>query len=299
MNSVFHVFFGSLAARFIGWGGLPIPVRDCDRKYRLRGRGLHRCLAQLRPPAGGSGGTGAFHARRRRWPRAADDIVVSDGAERQEVAGRRPLGDRRRVRASEVIENVARNFARQPVKEGSLAMIARAQNLRTGTIQMMQAGKQRLEQRAAEGKPESGLAATFRSRRDGGKTRELQRASEDVSAERVLAYREREAEKPRPAAGVGGGCSGRAGDSVEVGPTLVPGDPLWAALYDPTTTQIGRSRSDQPVAEADIQSGRTVELASTGSSTRAGTSRRKSGSIIFRSETEQVSVTANRRAYTG
>ncbi len=62
-------------------------------------------------------------------------IVTSDGAELREVTGRRPLGDRRQVRESDVIENIARNFARQPVKEGSLAMIARAENLRVGTIQ--------------------------------------------------------------------------------------------------------------------------------------------------------------------
>jgi hypothetical protein len=146
-------------------------------------------------------------------------IVVSDGAERQEVAGRRPLGDRRQVRESDVIENVSRNFARQPVKEGSLAMIARAEDLRTGTIQKMQASKQRLEQRSAEGKPKSSLAATFRSRRDDRRARGLQPASEDAAAERrdlmqrikdigpqvreamraaaerVRAYRGREAEK--------------------------------------------------------------------------------------------------------
>ncbi|WP_254073523.1 MobF family relaxase [Acidisphaera sp. S103] len=147
-------------------------------------------------------------------------IVISDGAERQEVAGRRPLGDKRQLRESDVIENVARNFARQPIKEGSLAMIARAENLRTGTVQKMQAGKQRLEQRAVEGKAKSTLAATFRSRRDDGKVRGLQPASEievaerrdlmqrikDIgpqvreamraAAERVQAYREREVEKP-------------------------------------------------------------------------------------------------------
>jgi hypothetical protein len=146
-------------------------------------------------------------------------IVVSDGAERQEVAGRRPLGDKRQVRESDVIENMARNFARQPVKEGSLAMIARAENLRTGTIRKMQAGKQRLEQRAVEGKAKSTLAATSQSRRDDGKARGLQPASESEAAERrdlmqrikdigpqvreamraaverVRAYREREAEK--------------------------------------------------------------------------------------------------------
>jgi hypothetical protein len=131
-------------------------------------------------------------------------IVISDGTERQEVAGRRPLGDKRQLRESDVIENVARNFARQPIKEGSLAMIARAENLRTGTVQKMQAGKQRLEQRAVEGKAKSTLAATFRSRRDDGKARGLQPTSETEvaerrdlmqAAERVRAYREREAEK--------------------------------------------------------------------------------------------------------
>ena len=146
-------------------------------------------------------------------------IVTSDGAERQEVAGRRPLGDRRQVRESDVVENVARNFARQPVKEGSLAMIARAENLRTGTIQKMQAGKQRLEQRAVEGKVKSTLAATFQGKRDNGRAQRLEPRSENTTAgrrdllqrlkdigpqvrdamraavERVRAYREREAEK--------------------------------------------------------------------------------------------------------
>jgi hypothetical protein len=146
-------------------------------------------------------------------------IVTSDGAERQEVAGRRPFDDKRQVRESDVIENVARNFARQPVKEGSLAMIARAGNLRVGTIQKMQAGKKRLEQRAVEGKEKSTLAATFQDKRDDWKARGVQSASENASAERrdlmqrvkdigpqvreamgaaverVRAYREREAEK--------------------------------------------------------------------------------------------------------
>jgi DNA-binding protein YbaB len=146
-------------------------------------------------------------------------IVTSDGAERQEVAGRRPLGDKRQVRERDVIENLTRNFARQPVKEGSLAMIARAENLRTGTIQKMQAGKQRFEQRTVEGKAKSTLAATFQGKRDDGKVRGLQSDSKNTAtqgrdllqrlkdlgpqireamqaaAERVRAHREREAEK--------------------------------------------------------------------------------------------------------
>ena len=111
-------------------------------------------------------------------------IVTSDGAERQEVAGRRPLGDLRQIREGDVIENVARNFARQPIKEGSLAMLARAENLRTGTIRMMQAGKQRLEQRAVMGKARSTLAATFQGKRDDATAKTLQPVSENTTAER-------------------------------------------------------------------------------------------------------------------
>ena len=111
-------------------------------------------------------------------------IVTSDGAERREVAGRRPLGDRRQVRESDVIENVARNFARQPAKEGSLDMIARAENLRTGTIHKMQAGKQRLEQRAGEGKAESTLAAAFQGKRDDRRVKMLRSMRENTAARR-------------------------------------------------------------------------------------------------------------------
>jgi hypothetical protein len=111
-------------------------------------------------------------------------IVTSDGAERQEVAARRPLGDKRQVRESDVIENIARNFARQPVKEGSLAMIERAHNLRTGTVQQMQAGKQRLEQRQMDGMPKSTMATTLQGKRDAGKARGPQPMPETAAAER-------------------------------------------------------------------------------------------------------------------
>jgi hypothetical protein len=111
-------------------------------------------------------------------------IVMSDGAERQEVAARRPLGDKRQVREGDVIENVARNFARQPVKESSLDMIERARNLRTGTVQKMQLGKQRLEQRHVDGKRTSTLAGTLQSKRDAGKARGPKPASEPAITER-------------------------------------------------------------------------------------------------------------------
>ena len=111
-------------------------------------------------------------------------IVLSDGAERQEIAGRRPLGDKRQIRETDVVENIARNFARQPVKESSLMMIARANNLRIGTLQKMQGGKQRYEQRAIDGAIRSTLATTLQRRRDSQRAAGLHTAANGSSVER-------------------------------------------------------------------------------------------------------------------
>ena len=100
-------------------------------------------------------------------------IVTSDGAERQEVAGRRPLGDKRQVRESDVVENLARNFARQPEKESALSMIGRAENVRTGTVQKMQVGKQICEREAVAGRGLGALAATFQGLRDDWQSRRM------------------------------------------------------------------------------------------------------------------------------
>jgi hypothetical protein len=81
--------------------------------------------------------------------------VTSDGAERADIAGHRPLGDKRQVRGTEVTENIAKNFARQPEKETALGFIERG-------IRAMQVGKHGLEQRLADGKTKASLSASFR-----------------------------------------------------------------------------------------------------------------------------------------
>ncbi len=80
-------------------------------------------------------------------------IVISDGAERTEVAARRPLGDRREIVVEDVIANVVRNLSRQPVKESSLALIERAKRLRRGSIRAFQAGAETGERSASNGEP--------------------------------------------------------------------------------------------------------------------------------------------------
>jgi TrwC relaxase/AAA domain len=72
-------------------------------------------------------------------------IMTSDGAERAEIAGRRPLGDRREINASDVLANVTRNLSRQNEKESAVSMLERAANVRRGTIRAVQASLQRME----------------------------------------------------------------------------------------------------------------------------------------------------------
>lgn len=92
-------------------------------------------------------------------------IVTSDGAERAEIIGRRPLGDRREVNRSDVLDNLARNFARQPEKESALNLIDRAAGLRRGTVHTVQNALQPLEIRAAEGVVLSSLPDRLARRR--------------------------------------------------------------------------------------------------------------------------------------
>jgi len=72
-------------------------------------------------------------------------IVTSDGAERAEIASRRPLGDRREINASDVLANVTRNLSRQDEKESAVSMLERAANVRRGTIRAVLASLQPME----------------------------------------------------------------------------------------------------------------------------------------------------------
>ena len=79
-------------------------------------------------------------------------IVTSEGAERSEISGRRPLGDRREIAPSDVLANVTRNLSRQSEKESAISLIERAVDLRRGTIRTVQAAFQKMEERKAAGK---------------------------------------------------------------------------------------------------------------------------------------------------
>jgi hypothetical protein len=72
-------------------------------------------------------------------------LVTSEGAERAEIAGRRPLGDRREIGQADILANVTRNLSRQEEKESAVSLVERAANLRRGTIRAVQAGLEPIE----------------------------------------------------------------------------------------------------------------------------------------------------------
>jgi hypothetical protein len=92
-------------------------------------------------------------------------IVTSEGAERSEIAGRRPLGDRREVSHTDVLDNMKRNLARQPEKGSSVDFVARAANVRRGTIQSVQQSHQKMQARAAAQVTPTSLPERFANRR--------------------------------------------------------------------------------------------------------------------------------------
>jgi hypothetical protein len=113
-------------------------------------------------------------------------IVTSEAAERAEVVGRRPLGDRREVGMVDLIDNLTRNLSRQPAKESALDMIERADRLRRGTIKAVQGALHRMEDRLEAGE----TAATLHNRYAENRViRELEKRLPSL-AERLKRYGE-------------------------------------------------------------------------------------------------------------
>jgi hypothetical protein len=113
--------------------------------------------------------------------RRASYLVASDGAERREVAGRRPLGDARPVREADVWANVGRNLARQAEAPSALGFLERARLVHQGAADALQQGLQPLEQREADEQARATLGRTF------GRLRAFQQAARLIQPLRELA----------------------------------------------------------------------------------------------------------------
>jgi hypothetical protein len=90
--------------------------------------------------------------------RRATFLVTADGAERREIMGRRPLGDMRPIRKSDVWLNMGRNLSRQPEPDSALGFLARAHEVRRGATAALQIGLQLGEQREVDGLQPTTLA---------------------------------------------------------------------------------------------------------------------------------------------
>jgi hypothetical protein len=89
--------------------------------------------------------------------RMRSDIVVSEMAERREVAGLRPKNDERRIDTDDCWANVARNFQRQPEKSLVVSFMEKGIQLKRGAVASLQRRLQPVEQRRSQGQPSSSL----------------------------------------------------------------------------------------------------------------------------------------------
>ncbi|WP_291344949.1 hypothetical protein [Acidiphilium sp. 20-67-58] len=90
--------------------------------------------------------SGSRHRERDYW-------LTSEGAERQEIAGRRPLGDPRPIREHDIWTNWTRNIARQPEKTNALDLVKIGEEARRNAARAFLKGLAADEKREAAGLP--------------------------------------------------------------------------------------------------------------------------------------------------
>ncbi|MBW4037183.1 MAG: relaxase domain-containing protein, partial [Proteobacteria bacterium] len=82
--------------------------------------------------------SGSRHRERDYW-------LTSEGAERQEIVGRRPLGDPRPIHEHDIWANWGRNIMRRPEILNATDIVAQADQVRRGTARSFMTGKERHE----------------------------------------------------------------------------------------------------------------------------------------------------------
>ncbi len=93
-------------------------------------------------------------------------LFVSEGAERKQIADRRPLGDTREITREDLFANIGKNLSEQPEKASSLAFIDRAVQVHRGALRSLAAGLQPMQKRQSEGKEETTLHSTLQEVRE-------------------------------------------------------------------------------------------------------------------------------------
>ena len=136
---------GRVAWKTLADGGGPHPARlrrGDDDPHRA---GLHRHRAYLCPAVRLAGGDRLCRLLSGTRHRRASYLVISEGAEKAEVARARPLNDIRPIRAEDAWANVAANFARQPVKELAIDFWPRPGQYGEARARSLQDGMRRVQ----------------------------------------------------------------------------------------------------------------------------------------------------------
>jgi hypothetical protein len=120
--------------------------------------------------------------------RRATWLITSDGAERDEIMNRRPLGDPRPIENRDVWDNMARNLSRRPEKESALTFLRRAQQVRRGAARGFQRGLQPGEAREVRGEEKATLHTTFEQQRLSRYVRSVAERMQSASVWRSAAF---------------------------------------------------------------------------------------------------------------
>ncbi|MCJ2139430.1 MobF family relaxase [Methylobacterium sp. E-066] len=119
------------------------------------------CLAL---PRGSEGmDAGRFYVAMSRH-RSLSWIVLGEGAERRAVSARRPLGDARPIRATDIWSHAAAAFSRRPASETALDLMERAHVARRAAESVFRLGLVRIETRQGRDKTSTVLPAQARRR---------------------------------------------------------------------------------------------------------------------------------------
>ncbi|MGC9271985.1 MobF family relaxase, partial [Acidiphilium sp.] len=98
--------------------------------------------------------SGSRHRERDYW-------LTSEGAERQEIVGRRPLGDPRPIHEHDIWANWGRNIMRRPEILNAIDIVAQADQIRRGTARSFMTGKELHESTAPTGDQRAELQRKF------------------------------------------------------------------------------------------------------------------------------------------
>ncbi|SEG69601.1 TrwC relaxase [Methylobacterium sp. 190mf] len=143
-------------------GKILIGQGDCLTVDSAQGATAEECILAL--PRGSEGMDAArFYVAASRH-RSRSWVVLGESAERRAVAGRRPLGDARPVRPTDLWSHAAATFSRRPASETALDLMERAHVARRAAEDVFRLGLMRIETRRARGEAPTILPAQARRR---------------------------------------------------------------------------------------------------------------------------------------